>query len=126
MNPYYFFRNLLILGCACLGIAACQTGQSTASNPASSQGGGHLVVHRAPSLGGGLIVKIDGGNSTDLRVGDTLNRDLTPGQHVVSVVPAPNEQNQAPSSVTVTVVEGQTYNFTAVVRGGLITLIKGT
>ena len=48
------------------------------------------------------------------------------GQHVVSVLPAPNEQNQAPSSVTVMVVEGQTYNFTAVVRGGLITLIKGT
>ncbi len=82
------------------------------------------MVHRAPNLGGGLIITIDGGKSTDIRVGDTYDGYLTPGRHVVSVTPAPNEQNQAASSVTLMVEEGKSYSFTAAFRGELVTLVE--
>lgn len=124
MNPYQFSRNLLALACTCLVLAACQTTQSGASNAQSSQSEGQLVVHRAANLGGALILSIDGGKQTDLRVGDTYNGSLAPGRHIVSIIPAPNEQNQAASSVTLMVVKGQTYSFTAAWQGGQVALVK--
>ncbi len=79
---------------------------------------------RAPNLGIGLILSIDGAKGANIRVGDTYDGYLTPGRHVVSVVPVPNQEHQAASSVTLMVVKGETYSFTAARRGGLVVLVK--
>jgi len=98
--------------------------QPNAASAASSKTGGRLVVHREPSLGTGLILSIDGAKVADVRVGDTYEGYLTPGQHVLTAVPAPNQVNQAPASVTLVVITGQTYSFTAARQGDLVALVK--
>ena len=60
MNPCHFGRTLMILACACLALSACETTPSGASNAASSQSGGRLVVHRQADLGVDLVLSIDG------------------------------------------------------------------
>lgn len=82
------------------------------------------MVHRAPDLGTGLVLTIDGAKGADIRVGDTYDGYLAPGRHVISVLPAPNEDNQAAASVTLTVVNGETSSYTAARRGGLVALVK--
>ena len=124
MNPYHFGRNLVILACACLALAACETTPSAASNAAISQSGGRLIVHRQADLGVDLVLSIDGKETATVRVADTYNGYLAPGRHVISVIPAPNQQNQSASAATLMVEIGKTYSFIAVRQGGNVALVK--
>lgn len=81
-------------------------------------------MHRAANLGTGLILSVDGAKVAEVRVGDSYDGYLAPGRHVVSVIPAPNEVNQAAASVTLMVQPGQTYSFTAARQGDLVVLTK--
>ena len=82
------------------------------------------MVHRQADLGVGLLISVDGARVAEVRVGDTYNGSLTPGRHVVTALPAPNQLNQAAASVTVSVVSGQTYSFTAARQGDMVVLVK--
>jgi hypothetical protein len=82
------------------------------------------VVHRQADLGVGLILSVDGAKVAEVRVGDTYTGSLTPGRHVVTALPVPNQVNQAAASMTVSVVSGQTYSFTAVRQGEMVVLVK--
>ena len=133
MNRYQFSRNLcgLACACACLALAACETSQPAASSQqpnvastANSKSDGRLVVHRQADLGVGLVLSVDGARVAEVRVGDTYNGYLAPGRHVVTVIPAPNQLNQAAASATVSVVSGQTYSFTAARQGDMVVLVK--
>ena len=132
MNQYQFSRNLcgVACACACLALAACETSQPAASSQqpnvarTDSKNGGHLVVHRQADLGVGLILSVDGARVAEVRVGDTYNGYLPPGRHVVTVIPVPNQLNQAAASATVSVVSGQTYSFTAARQGDMVVLVK--
>ncbi len=127
MNRYQLSKNLLTVVGACLVLAACGTnppaGSGNATSATSNKSGGHLIVQRSANLATGLILSIDGAKS-DLRVGDTYDGYLAPGRHVVSVIPAPNEVNQAAASVTLMVENGQTYSFTAARKGDQVVLAK--
>jgi hypothetical protein len=129
MNPYKFSRNLLGVACACLALASCQTNQPTGTqgtemSTASNKSGGHFILHRQADLGIGLVLQIDGGEKQTVRVADTFDTYLAPGQHVISVIPSPNEQNQAASTATLMVENGKTYSFTAIRQGGNVVLVK--
>ena len=81
-------------------------------------------MHRAANLGTGLILSVDGARVAEVRVGDTYDGYLTPGRHVVTAMPVPNDVNQAAASVTLVVTSGQTYSFTAARQGDLVVLTK--
>ena len=98
--------------------------QPNAASTGNSKSGGHLVVNRAANLGTGLILSVDGARVADVRVGDTYNGYLTPGRHVVTAIPVPNDVNQAAASATLSVASGQTYSFTAARQGDLVVLVK--
>ena len=128
MNRYQFSRKLLGVACVCLFLAACETNQSGGTNmhagAMSNQSGGRLIVHRAPNMGAGLILSVDGVRVATIRYGNTYDGYLTPGRHVVSAVPAPNQVRQAPASVTLTVENGQTYSYTASRQGDFVVFTK--
>ena len=122
MNRYNSIRNLLIVVCGCLLLPACETNQSGMSNApssgtsvASSKNGGHLIVQREANLGGDLLLdlSVDGKHLANVELGSTYDGYLTPGQHVVTALPRPNRVDQAPASVTLTVVNGGFYHLTA-------------
>ena len=132
MNRTNSVRNLLGLACACLVLAACETNQSGASTSqtsgttaASSKSGGHLIVHRLPTVDAALLtLTLDGAQVANLELGRTYDAYVSPGRHVLTAVPTPNLSDQAPASVTFTVENGKTYSFTARRRGDNVVLVK--
>ena len=122
MNRYSSIKTLLGLASACLVLAACETNQSGMSNvpssgagAAGSKSGGHLIVRRIADLGSwmGVDLSVDGKHIATLVEGQAYDGYLPPGQHVLTAVPDPNRNDQAPFSVTLMVKNGQVHSFTA-------------
>lgn len=72
---------------------------------------------RSPTLTEMLIIKIDDGKATTVRVGDSFSTDLSSGQHVISAMLQPNQLNLAPLKKTLNVKKGQSYTLTAAWQG---------
>jgi hypothetical protein len=129
INRSNSIRNLLSLACACLVLAACETNQSgmssTGTTAASSKSGGHLIVHRSATYGGGfLTLTLDGTQVANVELGRTYDAYVSPGRHVLTAVPTPNLPSQQPSSVTFTVENGKTYSFIARRQDGSVVLVR--
>jgi hypothetical protein len=88
------------------------------------RGAAHLVVRRLADLGNYVWVdlKIDGVAVGSIGYGSSYEGSLSPGQHVLSVLPTPNPKWPTPWEMTLDVRSGQTYTFTAEGDSGYLTL----
>ena len=127
----YHCYALLIAALVCVGLSGCQTSGTAAPGATASvaapagQNAAQLIIRRAPNLGTALFVdiKIDGVSVGSIGVGETYKGPLSSGQHVVSAVARPNQLFLSPTKKTLTVVQGQTYTFTAAWQGGTVVLL---
>jgi len=125
----YHSYVLVIAALACAGLSGCETSGTAASGTAASaapagEGAAQLVIRRAPNMGAGLFldVKIDGAKVGALAMGETYRGNLSPGQHVISVILRPNQLSLPPTKTTLTAVKGQTYMLTAMWQGQTVVL----
>jgi hypothetical protein len=83
-----------------------------------------LVVWRFASLGNFVWVdlNIDGVPVANIGYGATYEGFLTPGQHVLSVLPTPDPKWITPWQMILDVRAGQTYAFTAIGYSGNLIL----
>jgi len=121
---------LLIAALACAGLSGCETsgtaGPAATGNAApAGQGAAQLVIRRAANMGTGVFldIDIDGASVGSIGPGATYRGNLSPGQHVVSVVLRPNALNLPRTKKTITVVKGQTYTLTAMWQGQTVVLL---
>jgi len=76
--------------------------------------GGLVVIKRSPSLGNRLIIDLDiDGKSEGIGYGQTYQRYITPGRHVLTVLATPRPQNLQPWRMALDVQAGKTYTFLA-------------
>jgi hypothetical protein len=118
MNRSNSIRNLLSVASACLALAACETNKpatsSAGTSTTSNKSGGHLIVHRSATFGGGfLTLNLDGTQVANVALGRTYDASVSPGRHVLTAVHTPNIAAQIPASVTFTAEVGKTYSFIA-------------
>src|SRR6266446_1560080 len=121
----YYSCVLVIAALACAGLSGCETSGTAAPGATASvtapvgQNAAQLIIRRAPNMGNGLFldVSIDGARVGALALGETYRGALSPGQHVISVILRPNQLDLRPTKKTLTVVKGQTYDFTAMWQG---------
>jgi hypothetical protein len=122
---------LLIAALACAGLSGCETSGTAAPGTTASvaaqagQGAAQLVIRRAANMGTGVFldIDIDGVSVGSIGPGSTYRGNLSPGQHVVSVVLRPNLLNLPRTQRTLTVVKGQTYTLTAMWQGQTVVLV---
>jgi hypothetical protein len=138
METYsYGRRKALILMATCLflsGYPASQTinadpqphryaaAPSTFARPAN--GAARLIVRRVADLGNFLVIQlsVDGVPVALIGYGRAYEGVLTPGRHVLSVLPTPNPKWPTPWRMTLDVRSGQTYSFTAMGDSGYLVL----
>jgi hypothetical protein len=130
MKTYtYSSRNALILMSTCLLFLSTYPASQAMSSDAQSrragvarfavgqpvEGAGRLIVRRIPGLGNYLIVQlhVDGVAVANIGYGRTYEGFLSPGRHVLSLLPTPNPKWPTPSAMILDVQSGQTYSFTA-------------
>ena len=123
----YHSYVLLIAALACAGLSGCETSGTAAPGTtaaAAAPGAAQLIIRRSPNMGTGLFldVSIDGASVATLPMGETYRGTLSPGQHVISVLLTPNQLNLPRTKKTLTVVKGQTYDFTAMWQGQTVVL----
>jgi len=124
----YYYCLLLIATLAWAALSGCEStsagsaGAATAAAPV--QGGGQLIVRRSPTMGSNLVldVSVDGALMGSVSEGQTFQRSLAPGTHVVSVLLRPNGLNLQPTKKTITIAKGQTYALNAEWRGETLVL----
>ncbi len=132
------YRNSLVLLATCLlfgGFAA--TSQAFAADPQSGRaeaapsllvrpvhGAARLIISRAPDLGNFVIVRlaVDGAPAASIGYGHTYQGFLSPGRHVLSLLPTPSPKWLAPWRMTLDARSGHTYNFTAMGNSGYVIL----
>ena len=122
---------LLIVALGFTIFSGCETTGTGASSSTSSAftmasaNSGRLVIKRVADIGTSLVlyVSIDGKQVASLSRGQSYNRSLSAGPHVVSVILEPNEMNLAPTQKRITVQKGQTYTFTATWDGNVLALL---
>jgi len=111
-------RNVLAgLVCVCLticGTAIC--GGATKKPDAaaqSSETGSPITVNRTSSVGSGVFValSVDGKRVKTLMKGSIYKGTLSPGKHVISVLPDPNTTGQRENKVEVTAEKDRAYSF---------------
>ena len=93
----------------------------------SSETGSPFTVNRNTSVGSGVYValSVDGKRVKTLIKGSVYRGTLSPGKHVVSVMPDPNTSGQRENKVEVIAEKGRSYSFTAAhVKSGELVLIK--
>jgi hypothetical protein len=139
MKTYrYSNRNALILMTTCLlflgtypaSQAMSYDAQSRRAGAAGSavvqpvEGAARLIVYRDPGLGNFLIahLHVDGVPVATIGYGRTYEGFLSPGRHVLSLLPTPNPKWPTPSSMILDVRSGQTYTFTAIGDSGYLIL----
>ena len=109
-------KNVLAgLVCVCLAIcstATCGGATKTAAAP-SSETGSPITVNRTSSVGSGVFValSVDGKRVKTLMKGSIYKGTLTPGKHVISVLPDPNTTGQRENKVEVTAEKDHAYSF---------------
>jgi len=121
-------HGLLIVALCFTIFSGCETSGTSSSTPSASTmasaDSGRLIIRRIADLGTMLIlnVSIDGKQVGTLSRGQTYNGSVSPGPHVVSVIPEPNDLRSAPPQKSITVQKGQTYTFTAAWQGDSLVL----
>ena len=119
------YNILLVAVFSCL-FSACQseTTTSSAGSPttAATTDAAQLTIVRAPNLSEILVVTIDGGKPSTVRMGDSFKTSLSPGQHVISAILEPNQLNLEPTKTTLNVKKGQSYTYTAAWQGDTLVL----
>jgi hypothetical protein len=83
-----------------------------------------LIVCRDPSLGTFLIahLDVDGVPVAAIGYGRTYQGFLSPGRHVLSVLPTPDPTWPTPPAMILDVRSGQTYSFTLIGDSGYLIL----
>jgi len=123
------FGRLICAGALLVGFATTFNGapKKSPEQPSSSEGGGRLVVARAPSLGSGTMisVSVDGKKLASIGSGNRYDGSVSLGKHVLAVAFDPHNASEKPSSTELDVVQGQTYTFIATIKHGDILLTKG-
>ena len=125
MRRLHRFLGGAFLAILVSGFLGCQTTENTSSGTAPSAPGanaGTLTISRAPNLSEALVVTVDGGAPLVVSSGDTFNRSLSPGQHVVSAILQPNQLNLAPTKLNLNVEKGKNYAYTAMWQGDTLVL----
>jgi len=131
-------RNALILMTTCLlFLGPYATRQAMSSDAQSRRAGAagsavvqpveraaRLIVYRDPSLGTFLIahLHVDGVPVAVIGYGRTYEGFLSPGRHVLSVLPTPDPTWPTPSAMILDVRSGQTYSFTLIGDSGYLIL----
>jgi hypothetical protein len=84
-----------------------------------------LIVSRDPALGNFLIahLNVDGVPVAAIAYGRTYEGFLSPGRHVLSLLPTPNPKWPTPSSMILDARSGQTYSFTLIGDSGYLILL---
>jgi hypothetical protein len=105
-----------------------QSRRAGIAGPAFAQpvgGAARLVIRRDPALGNFLIahLRVDGVLVGVFGYGRTYEGFLSPGRHVLSLLPTPSPKLLNPSSMILDVRSGQTYNFTAIGNSGYLILL---
>lgn len=140
MKTYkYSNRNALILMTACLlflgPYATSQAMSSDAQSRRADAAGsavvqpvdraGRLIVCRDPALGNFLIahLDVDGVPVATIPYGRSYEGFLSPGRHVLSMLPTPNPAWRTAPAMILDVRSGQTYTFTAIGDSGYLILL---
>ena len=139
MNTYsHSSRNVLILMTTFLlffsGYAASQASSHAQSRRAAVKrsgfvqpvrGAARLIIRRIADLGNYVYVDlyVDGVPVAGIGYGRTYEGLLSPGRHVLSVLPTPNPKWPTPWEMTLDVQSGQTYSFTADGYSGNLILV---
>jgi hypothetical protein len=121
MKTYNSITHILSLACIGL-IAACAANQAGAA----TENSGHLLIYRIANFGTdlGLVVSIDGKDAGTFSEGRNYSGDLPAGEHTVIVRVDPNRTGAEPAKITLNVVAGQTYSYTAGWSGEDMALTK--
>jgi hypothetical protein len=124
----YYHCVLLIATLAWAALSGCESTSAGSAGAAAAapavQGGGQLIVRRSPTMGSNLVldVSVDGALMGSVSEGQTFQRSLAPGTHVVSVLLRPNGLNLQPTKKTITIAKGHTYALNAEWRGETLVL----
>ena len=120
MKTYNSLTHILSLACAGL-IAACAANQA-----AAAPNSGHLLIDRVANFGSdlGLVVSIDGKDVGTYTEGRNYKGDLPAGEHTIIVRVDPNRTDAQPAQITLNVVAGETYSYTAGWSGEDMALTK--
>lgn len=126
MKNWICYNHLILLvAVGCLS-SACQSNTTSApggsTTTASTADAAQLTINRAPNLGEILVITIDGGQKSTVRVGDSFKTTLAPGSHVISALLEPNQLNLAPTKKTLEVKKDQSYTLTAAWEGDTLVL----
>ena len=121
-------RSALILMVTCLllfsGYTVSQASSDLQSRRAavkgsasvqSANGAARLIIERIANLGNDVYVDlyIDGAPVAAIGYGSSYEGLLSPGRHLLSVLPTPRPKWPTPWEMTLDVRSGQTYRFTA-------------
>ena len=129
-KPYYCKCALLTVALGFTMFAGCETtstgassSTSTASTTATADSG-RLIIRRIADIGMNVTLKvsIDGKKVGTVVEGQDYSASLSPGPHIVTVTPEPNNTDSAPAQKRITVQKGQTYAFTAAWKGDALVL----
>jgi len=88
------------------------------------EGAARLIVRRDPALGNFLIahLRVDGVRVAAIGYGRTYEGFLTPGRHVLSLLPTPNPKWPTAPGMILDARSGETYTFTAIGDSGYLVL----
>lgn len=143
-RPNFVTRLFLILAFACAISVPSTASQASRTNARSSspdwartpasifarnrQEGGRLIVQRTPNFGTliGLHLLIDGREVADIQWDHYYDGFVSAGEHVLSVLPAPNRSFCPPTLTRLTVRPGHTYVFTATWESDCVLLRRST
>ena len=119
MKNYKSLVRIFSLACICLALVGVP-------GTILAKSGGHLIVNRVANFGSdlSLSVSVDGKEVARLGEGQNYDGQLSPGQHVVSAMVAPNLVGATTWRKTMSIKTGQTYSFTAIWQGQNVVLVK--
>jgi hypothetical protein len=138
MKTYSYTRRgiLFLVACLCLGAYAAPN-HAMAAEPQPrraslvlslivrpSNSPARLIIRRDPGIGRHLIIhlSIDGSPAVAIAYGRTYEGFLSPGRHVLSLLPTPDPKWRTPSQRILDVRGGETYSFMAMGNSGYIKL----
>src|SRR4051812_26561920 len=119
------------LVCVCLAICCTATGGGATKKPEaaapSTEAGSVVTVSRSSSVGSGVYVNlsVDGKHVKTLIKGSIYKGTLSPGKHIISVMPDPNTMGQRENKVDVIAEKDRAYSFmVSRDKSGQLVLIK--
>ena len=133
MKRNYIGKNILVkslalyFGVICCAATAHAETKKTDSAAQSSEAESPLTIIRTKSVGSGIDVDvlIDGKRVKTLMQGSRYKGTLSPGKHVISVMPKPNTTGQREEKTEVTAEKGHSYSFNiAHDKAGKLVLVK--